>query len=81
MEVPPQNNNAWDSGLCGCCASEESCWWGTWCCWLLHARTLDSINIASTADTIKLYWLSVLATVLFLLFFPGFGGLLLIFCT
>lgn len=38
----------WSSGLCECYKEEESCWWGTWCCWLLSSRNAEQFEVGSS---------------------------------
>lgn len=48
QELIQQRPAVWSSGLFNCCKDEESCWWGTWCCWLLSARNSERFEVGSS---------------------------------
>lgn len=52
-------------------------WWGTWCCWLLNARNVQSFELGSSLREVVLFWaaifLLIVATVA-----GGILGLLLV---
>ena len=46
IESPtPTTPTTWTSNLLDCLKDEESCWWGTWCSCMLHARTADAFDL------------------------------------
>lgn len=53
---PSLGPRLWSTNLCDCLKDEETCWWGTWCCWILQARTAQSFSIDSSLPLIMKFW-------------------------
>ena len=40
-------------------------WWGTWCCWILNARTVESFGFGSSLTETVYFWIFIAVLVLF----------------
>jgi Cys-rich protein (TIGR01571 family) len=52
-------------------------WWGTWCCWILNARTVASFELNKSLTEIFVFW-GIFLMIIFFLYFPSLMGFLLI---
>ena len=76
VTIPGQHLHVreWATGTFDCTKDEESCWWGFWCCWIVHARTAATFTVGSSCWEIVNFWGYVVVLVLGTLIFrlPGF---------
>lgn len=56
----------WQTEPFACLADEESCWWGTWCCWLLHARTIASLGLGESLKISSQFWAIIIVGLILL---------------
>jgi Cys-rich protein (TIGR01571 family) len=54
-------------------------WWGTWCCWILNARTIATFELNKSLTEIFIFWCFFLG-IIFLFYFPSTIGFILILC-
>lgn len=52
----PLPSHKWNTGLCACNLDEETSWWGTWCCYLVQARTAHSFAIDTSDRQLNYFW-------------------------
>ena len=57
---------------------EETCWWGTWCCCLLSARTAESFGVGSSSKQSSGFVAFILISIVLTIVFPPLGLPLLI---
>ena len=73
------NSREWSTKVYQCSKDEESCWWGTWCCWILHARTTESFGLGSSLESTVYFWIFLISLILVRIF-GGLGLFLLYGC-
>ena len=85
IEPSVANLRNWTTGLNNCGADEETTWWGSWCCCLLHARTSQSFELETSPKQLMWYMIYFAGIYLLLLISPGLvipvatvGGLMLV---
>lgn len=67
------NNNiggpipAWQTQLFDCARDEESCWWGSWCCWIVMARTVETFSLGVSIYETLIFWAGLLLFIILLL--------------
>lgn len=66
----------WSTNLFDCAKDEESCWWSTWCCWMVFARTTHSFDLGNSYTNIVIFWLYIILVLLSSLF--GFQFIVLL---
>jgi Cys-rich protein (TIGR01571 family) len=71
------NVRSWSTSITDCMKDEESCWWGTWCCFILSARTTEAFEVGSAKEQIYLV-IGTAVLVAILLHFQLIGMVLLI---
>mmetsp|Transcript_19905 Transcript_19905/g.28613 ORF Transcript_19905/g.28613 Transcript_19905/m.28613 type:complete len:527 (-) Transcript_19905:175-1755(-) len=71
----PETSGRWATGLYDCAKDEETCWWGTWCCWMLSARTIQSFELGSSLKHVTIFWVYMLGIMLFTVLGGPLGGL------
>lgn len=67
---------AWQTQLFDCARDEESCWWGSWCCWIVMARTVETFSLGVSFYETLIFWAGLL--LFLILFLAGTGPLSLI---
>lgn len=84
VEPSASINRKWRTDLHSCNSDEETTWWGTWCCFLLHARTNNSFEVDTSNNKMFLYYIYFLGLLLLplissflLVIFAASGGMLL----
>ena len=70
--------NKWKQNICKCGEDEESCWWSTWCCWLVQARTYETFGLSTSWSSIVRFWLFILFVFFSLIFLGPLFPLLVI---
>ena len=80
VESPtPTTPTIWTTNILDCLKDEESCWWGTWCCCLLQARTADAFDLKLSKHSIVTYVACTLAWIFMgIVISPGVGLLTLL---
>jgi Cys-rich protein (TIGR01571 family) len=74
LEEPavPQPLHKWNTRLCACNLDEETSWWGTWCCYLVQARTVHSFELDTSQSQLNYFWGYIAAVIMsFLVLGPG----------
>lgn len=72
------NLSDFSSNVCNdCLGDEEVCWWSFWCCWMVQARTVESLNIGTTKSVIMSFWAVILSFLFFYLFVSKPIGILI----
>lgn len=69
----------WSTGTFECGKDEETCWWGSWCCWLLSARTSASFNVGSSYIQASAFVASIFLIFVISTFAPGLVLFFLLF--
>ena len=64
----------WQSDYCYCCTDEHTCWWGSWYCWMVQARTARTFELDFSVNQIAIYLGFFIGTYFlgFLFFIVGF---------
>lgn len=68
----------WSTSTFECLKDEETCWWGTWCCWLVSARTAQSFDVGSSYRQTVGFVLFVVICFVVAIIIPPIGFLLFI---
>jgi Cys-rich protein (TIGR01571 family) len=74
----PNVMRVWSTGTCECLKDEESCWWGTWCCCLLSARTSERFGIGSSQIQVGWFVAGVIICIVLGIIFGGIFPLFLL---
>jgi len=56
------NQRIWSTTLCDCAKDEE-----TWCCWLVHARTMQSLEFGKSINQVLKFWCFIIFLILSLI--------------
>lgn len=71
-----QINRSWTTSLTDCLRDEESCWWGTWCCFILSARTTETFELGVARE--EIYFVIVVAIITMILLHFGLVGIVIL---
>ena len=76
--IPPGTvpYRTWSTTFTDCLKDEESCWWGTWCCFVLSARTTEAFELGFAKD--QIYFIIGMGLAVLLLLHFGLVGIVLL---
>jgi Cys-rich protein (TIGR01571 family) len=77
VSLPAGSMRPWSTNTFDCMSDEESCWWGTWCCWLLHARTTASFDLGDSLKLSLRFWALIATGVVLLML--GLGPIAILY--